>query len=234
MCGRFALPDETAVARNILVDTWNWHWQAPRYNVAPTTRVPVVMMSVGGRLELNGARWGLIPHWWIKEVLPSLTFNARSEEAAEKPTWRQSLRSQRCLMPARGWYEWSENEQVKNEAGRKVKQPYFVTAQGLEVIFFAGLWAVWQGQDGSKVLSCALLSKAAAPAIAHIHDRMPVVLKPERFEAWLDPKTQGQEVQEALSDAIADFASYPVGTKVNNTRNDFPELMEPAAPPAPI
>jgi len=102
MCGRFALPDETLVASHLPIDRWNWHWPAPRYKVAPTTCVPIVLKAEDGLLELNGARWGLIPHWWKKDVPPSLTFNARSEEAAEKPTWRQSLRNMRCLMPVRG------------------------------------------------------------------------------------------------------------------------------------
>jgi putative SOS response-associated peptidase YedK len=136
----------------------------------------------------------------------------------------------RCLMPARGWYEWNENEQVRNEGGRKVKQPYFISAAGLEVIVFAGLWATWQAPDGSQVLSCALMSKTAAPSIAHIHDRMPVVLKPEHFASWLlDPKTQRQDVQESLSAALSDFVGYPVDTKVNSTRNHFPELLEPTS-----
>ncbi len=130
-------------------------------------------------------------------------------------------------MPARGWYEWNENEQVRNEGVGKVKQPYFISLPDSDVIAFAGLWAVWQGQDGAQVLSCALLSKTAAPSIAHIHDRMPVVLKPEHFAAWLDPKTQRQDVQERLSDAISDFVSDPASTKVNSTHNDFPELLEP-------
>lgn len=142
--------------------------------------------------ELNGAKWGLPLHWWKKDVPPSLTFNARSEEAAEKPTWRHSLRGMRCLMPARGWYEWNENEQVRSEAGRKVKQPYFISLPDADFMAFAGLWAVWQGQDGSQIPSYALLSKTAAPSIAHIHDRMPDVLKPDHLAAWLDPKTQGR------------------------------------------
>lgn len=230
MCGRFALPDETLVASHLPIDRWNWHWSAPRFNVAPTTRVPIVLKAEDGLLELNGARWGLIPHWWKKDVPPSLTFNARSEEAAEKPTWRHSLRSMRCLMPVRGWYEWKEDELVRNDAGRKVKQPYFITAPDSEVIVFAGLWALWKGQDGSEVLSCALLSKAASSDIAHIHDRMPVVLKTEHFGAWVDSNTSGTAVQEIISDGLDGLTGYPVSTKVNNTRNDFPELLEPATP----
>jgi len=101
MCGRFVLPDETLVASHLPIDRWNWHWPAPRYNVVPTTRVPIALKAEDGLLELNGVRWGPIPHWWKKDAPPSLTFNARSEEAAEKPTWRHSIRRLRCLMPVR-------------------------------------------------------------------------------------------------------------------------------------
>ena len=227
MCGRFAIPDEKAVSRFLKIDRWNWHWPEPRYNVAPTTHVPIVIKADAALVELNGARWGLIPHWWKKEAPPSLTFNARSEKAAEKPTWRQSLRSMRCLMPVRGWYEWNENGQVRSDSGRKVKQPYFISSPDLEVIAFAGLWAIWNEQEGSQVLSCALLSKAASPGIVHIHDRMPVVLKPKHFNAWVGPQTQGQAVKEIITDSHIDFISYPVNTKVNNARNDFADLLEP-------
>ena len=107
-------------------------------------------------------------------------------------------------------------------------QPYFITALGSKVIVFAGLWALWKGQDGNGILSCALLSKSASPSIAYIHDRMPVVLKQEHYGAWVDPKTSGQGVQEILSDALDGLTGYPVSTKVNNTRNDSPDLLEPA------
>lgn len=136
----------------------------------------------------------------------------------------------RCLMPVRGWYEWKEDELVRNDAGRKVKQPYFITAPDSEVIVFAGLWALWKGSDGTEALSCALMSKTAAPSIAQIHDRMPIVLKPEHYDAWVDPNTSATAVQEIISDALADFVAYPVNTKVNNARNDFPELLDPATP----
>lgn len=227
MCGRFALPDEAAVSGVLNIDRWNWHWPEPRFNVAPTTQVPIIIKTDDGLLELNGARWGLIPHWWKKEAPPSLTVNARSEEAAEKPTWRHSMRRLRCLMPARGWYEWNEKELVTSDSGRQVKQPYYICAPNTEAIAFAGLWAVWTGQDGTQVLSCALLSMEAAPAIVHIHDRMPVVLKPEHFDVWLDPNTPEQAVQEIIADSRNEFDSYPVSIRVNNTRNDFPELLVP-------
>jgi putative SOS response-associated peptidase YedK len=133
----------------------------------------------------------------------------------------------RCLMPARGWYEWNEEEQVRSDSGRLVKQPYFISAPNAEAIAFAGLWSIWTGQDGTQVLSCALLSKAASPAIVHIHARMPVVLKPEHFHAWLDSNTPRPDVQEIIADSLNEFDSYPVSTKVNNAHNEFPDLLEP-------
>jgi len=108
-----------------------------------------------------------------------------------------------------------------------LKQPYFIYAPNAEAIAFAALWAVWTGQDGTQVLSCALISKAVAPSIVHIHDRMPLFLKPEHFDTWLDPNTPGPTVQEIIADSRNDFDSYPVSTRVNNTRNDFPELLVP-------
>jgi putative SOS response-associated peptidase YedK len=86
LCGRFALPDEAAVSKILNIERWNWHWPEPRFNVAPTSHVPIVVKADDALVELNRARWGLMPHWWKKEAPPSLTFNARSEEAAEKPT----------------------------------------------------------------------------------------------------------------------------------------------------
>ncbi|NCC05218.1 MAG: hypothetical protein EOM37_14560 [Proteobacteria bacterium] len=116
---------------------------------------------------------------------------------------------------------------VDNAAGRKVKQPYFISAPDSEVIVFAGLWSSWKSPDGTLVISCALLSKAAAPCIDHIHYRMLVVHKREHYEAWMDPRTEGQRVQGMIHDTVMDFSSYPVSTKVNSARNDYPELIVP-------
>ncbi|WP_277352234.1 SOS response-associated peptidase [Pseudomonas multiresinivorans] len=95
-------------------------WIDRAYNVAPTSQVPMVLLNEAGEQEVVAARWGLIPFWWKKDKLPALTFNARSEEAATKPMWRDAIRHKRCLMPAAGWYEWNEKEPVKNSAGRAI------------------------------------------------------------------------------------------------------------------
>ena len=227
MCGRFVSPDEAAIERHWHIGRHNWNsFIVPVFNVAPTMQVPIILLAPDGVIELAGARWGLIPGWWKKPVPPSLTFNARSEEAAEKPTWRQSLKTMRCLMPACGWYEWNENERVRAESGRQANQPYFIHAPGEEVVAFAAMWSIWQRPDAEPVLSCALLTKEAAPSISNIHRRMPVVLAPEQYSAWLTSTTMPQEVGELIAESRQDFEGYRVSTKVNNVRNNFPELLE--------
>lgn len=227
MCGRYVSPDEAAIER---------YWQLGHhdgglrlrqsFNVAPTSSVPIIRRAADGGIELAAARWGLVPWWWKKTTLPSLTFNARSEEAAGKPMWRQSLRSMRCLMPARGWYEWNENEPVRTLAGRAVNQPYYLFCPTDPVIAFAGLWSCWEPPGGSALMSCALLSREAAAAVAAVHHRMPVVLPAQAFAAWLDPNTPQADIAALVAAARDDFECYAVSTRVNSTRNDGAELLD--------
>lgn len=228
MCGRFALPDlntlHTAIAcaRSRCREEFN-----PRFNVPPTSQVPMVIRGQDGQLELSSARWGLIPDWWQKPEPPGMTFNARSEEAASKPTWRESLHLRRCLMPVRGWFEWNPNQPVLNEAGKEVKQPYFIFCPEEPVLTFAGMWSCWQPPGADPVLSCALLSKTSAGRMASIHPRMPVVLAPEHQAAWLDPAASADDVKQLIAQAREDLQGVPVSTRVNRVGNDFPELLEP-------
>lgn len=228
MCGRYVTPEQAAMERFWHIGRHNWRGLIlPLFNVAPTGFVPVIRRGDDGVLELAGARWGLIPHWWKNPQPPSLTFNARSEEAAQKPMWRQGLKAQRCLLPARGWYEWHVVEPAPGGKGRAAKQPYFIHAPESDVIAFAGLWAQWLPPQGEPVISCALLSKAAAPGIDAIHHRMPVVLKPSQFEEWLDPRTPPERIAALIADARTEFAWRPVSTRVNSARNESPELIAP-------
>ena len=227
MCGRYVSPDEAAMERYWHIGARNsGRWIQRIYNVAPTMTVPIVLNNAGGTPEVVPARWGLIPGWWKKPSLPTLTFNARSEEAAVKPMWRHSYRTQRCLMPAQGWYEWNAKEQARSPSGRKVKQPYYIHSPDDSMLAFAALWSSWQGPDGQPVLSCALLTTEAAPTIHAIHNRMPVVLAPEQFDDWLSSNLSSEQVGEALAKARQDLTAYPVSTEVNNTRNDYPELLQ--------
>lgn len=232
MCGRYVLPDEDSIGEYWAINCCFCRgWFRPVFNVPPTSQVPIIVRAEG-QLYLRSARWGLIPGWWSKDTPPSMTFNARSEDAAQKPVWRESLRSRRCLLPALGWYEWNVAEMVQGSADRPAKQPYFISCPESKVIAFAGLWSVWERPGTEPVVSCAVLTKAAAPAITFIHDRMPVVLKPERHDAWLDPAATASDVTGIIADAREDLAGYSVSTKVSNVRNDDPDLVKPVCEPS--
>ena len=232
MCGRYVMPDDDAIGEYWSISCRLWLATIhPRFNVAPTAQVPILVRNNAGALEPKLARWGLIPPWWHKDKPPAMTFNARSEDAAQKPTWRESLKRSRCLMPARGWYEWNPNEPALDAAGREGKQPYFLFCPENPVIAFAGIWSVRERPGAAPELSCALLSRKAAPGIASIHPRMPAVLKPEHFSRWLDPATPPDAVQAIIADARQDLEAHPVGTRVGDARNDGPELMEKVRPP---
>jgi putative SOS response-associated peptidase YedK len=228
MCGRYLTPNEQALERVFHIGRHNWQGLDTRYNVAPTSRVPVVL-RLGDELVGEQARWGLIPTWWNKDSLPTLSFNARSEEAAHKPMWRQSLHTQRCLMPALGWYEWNEHESVPTTRGRTSHQPYYFYHPEEPVLAIAGLWSLWRSPAGTELLSCALLTKevTAAP-LAAIHHRMPVLLQAADQAAWLDPGTAADEVQDLIAGSRSDFVTRRVSTRVNSVRNESADLIEEA------
>jgi putative SOS response-associated peptidase YedK len=175
--------------------------------IAPTDRAPIVIQQPGTPAQLIHARWGFIPHWWSKPELPRLSFNARSEEAAGKPMWRDALRATRCLIPATTWYEWQHLHGAKIPHGLQPRPGVDGAARGF---MFAGLWSLWQikGSDpitlrragiarragviGSDpfiepMATCVILTTAASADVAGVHDRMPVVLAPAAWRAWLDP-----------------------------------------------
>lgn len=213
MCGRYVSPEQASIER-----AWKIHRSTGldfprRYNVQPTTEVPVLLLDAG-ELVLAVARWGLIPQWWKQDKPPTYSINARLEEAAGKPMWRDAMRRSRCLLPAVGWYEW--------QALAGGKQPHHVTRQDGRLFCFAGLMSVRQDK-----LSCAILTKDAAGPVAEVNDRMPVVLPDEAHAGWLDPAlTDATEFARAHALA-AEFIHYAVSKRVNSARNEGPELVEP-------
>lgn len=151
-----------------------------RPHYAPTDAVPIVVQRPGAPPEVAHARWAFIPHWWSKPELPRTSFNARAEEAARKPMWRDAWKHARCLIPATRWYEWQHVER------RKI--PHELSPVDGRAFFFAGLWSHWRPPGRNEAMvTCAILTTAATPAIAAVHDRMPVVLAPEAWPAWIDP-----------------------------------------------
>jgi putative SOS response-associated peptidase YedK len=223
MCGRYVTPDEAAIER-----LWNLTKGIPAFprswNVAPGATVPLLRLHrETGELEVVLARWGLIPHWWKDAKAPSRTFNARVEEAAAKPLWRDAMRRGRCVIPAEGWYEW--------QAGPPRKQPYFIRRADGAPVGFAGLLAVWkQPQSGEWMTSCAILTMPAMGALTRIHQRMPAPLPREAHDAWLEP---GLKDGTAATDLLRSTASvegleaYPVSPAVNSALVDTPELVRP-------
>lgn len=226
MCGRYVSPSERDLERLFGGRSPNPFAGVERiYNAAPSLMLPVLRMRRG---ELAGAQmqWGLVPHWWKKEELPASTINARIEDAATKPMWRDAAARARALVPALGWYEW------RKSGGPKT--PHFIRAKDGEPISFAGLWSRWQPPGGGEPLySFAIMTTDAAPALAHIHDRMPVALPQSAWHDWLDPeRTDAAEVMRWLAGAaMTTFEHHPVSSYVNSPRNQGERCIEPASEP---
>ncbi len=222
MCGRYAITTAPEAIRQLFRYPERPNFP-PRYNVAPTQPVPVVRMFEGRR-QLALVRWGLIPSWVKDPRTFSLVINARGESVLEKPAFKNAMKYRRCLFPADGFYEWKR-------AGER-KQPYFVRLKSGEPLAFAGLWESWMGPNGEEQETAAIVTTTASRSIAHIHDRMPVILEPEAFDFWLDPKVDAQSAAAAIQPAKdALLESYEVSSAVNRTANDNPQLTEPLLEP---
>src|SRR3954469_18572632 len=225
MCGRYAITTAPEAIRQLFAYLEQPNFP-PRYNVAPTQPVPIVRMADGKR-QLALVRWGLIPAW-VKDPRPfSLVINARGESALDKPAFRNAMKYRRCLFPADGFYEW------KREGERK--RPHFVRLKSGQPLAFAGLWESWMGPNGEEMETAAIVTTTASRSIAHIHDRMPVIVPPDAFDFWLDPKV-GAEMATAMIQPARDelIEGYEVSSAVNRTANDAPMLLEPLCEPEPV
>jgi putative SOS response-associated peptidase YedK len=221
MCGRFTLFDSSAsLAEGFgLGEAPSF---SPRYNIAPSQEVAAVRIPPEGSVrELALLRWGLIPSWAKDPTIGNRMINARSETAAEKPSFRAAIRRRRCLVPANGFYEW------KRTNGRK--QPYFIGMRDRKIFGFGGIWESWEGGGGKAVLSCALLTTGPNDLLRPIHDRMPVIIAPRDFDLWLSPEGLDPKAIAPLFRPYPpeEMTAYPVRTAVNNPKTDTPDLIEP-------
>ena len=246
MCGRYSLTTPVEAVRRVF-DFPERPNLPVRVNIAPSQEVAAVRLGEGlgeegaGARHLVWLRWGLIPSWAKEPGIGNRTINARAETIAEKPAFRAAFRRRRCLIPADGFYEW------KTEAGQK--QPYRITLKDGGPFAFAGLWERWDGPQGTQgaqgprgprgaqgdgaVESCTIVTTEANQRLRPIHHRMPVILAPEAFGAWLDPATPGAQAQALLRPApSAWFTAYRVSPKLNSPANDDPALIEPFEPSA--
>jgi putative SOS response-associated peptidase YedK len=226
MCGRFRLSRHKEILAEYFgmdFDALEWH---PRYNIAPTQQVPVITQD-GEVRKVSLMRWGLVPSWSADLSGGAGMINARSETAAEKPSFREAMQRRRCLIPADAFYEWQRSTSAK--------QPFCIEVGDAELFAFAGLWDSWQGPDGKPVETCTILTTTANEAIADVHDRMPVILPREKFERWLDSRMQdAEEAAKMLGPYdVGRTNRHPVGTSVNRVANDGPECSAPT-PLAPV
>lgn len=233
MCGRFTSRTEPAdIAAHFDVDEVVVDDLGSRYNVAPTDPVYAVAGSLDGTRRLGGFRWGLVPFWADDLRIGARMVNARAETLLAKPAFRRPLARRRCIVPADGFYEWEATP------GSKRKQPWHIGRADGDLLAFAGLWDSWRpvmDSDDGRVVSCAIVTTTANERIGRLHDRMPVVLPPSAWDRWLDPHDEDVDaLVSLLVPAPAElFELVPVSTRVNDVRNDGPDLLDPVEVDAP-
>lgn len=222
MCGRFTL----IASADVVAEHYGLAelpLLAPRYNIAPTQPVAAVRLDRdGAEREFTHFQWGLIPSWSKDPSIGSRMINARSETAAEKPSFRAAFKRRRCLIPASGFYEWQ-----KVDGG---KQPMYIRPAEGDLLSFAGLWEFWAGPDGSELETCTILTTSPNDYMEPIHNRMPVILEPDDYGMWLDPDTPPDQLMHLMRPAaLGLLEAYPVSTAVNRPTNDSPDCIKPVA-----
>lgn len=230
MCGRFTLTSSAArIAEAFSVEAPATF--APRYNITPSQQVlavrekPADSNPATRKRELVTLQWGFVPMWARDPASGSRIINARSETVATKPAFRASFRSHRCLVVADGFYEW----QTDPDTGKK--QPWYIRLRSGLPFGIAGLWSHW-GKPGKPIIeSCALLTCEPNELMAAIHDRMPVIVPPESFDAWLDDEKGAEgSISNLLRPFDADLMlAYRVSTLVNSPRTDSAKCVEPVS-----
>ena len=215
MCGRYTL----RVKLNLLLSQFaaeladGTEWE-PRHNIPPTANVPAARLADGKR-QLALFKWGLIPSWVKDAKIAYSTINARSDTAATKPAFRSALKKRRCLVLADGYVEW--------ETDGKAKLPWLYEVDGGKPFAFAGLWEWWGGPDGKEsVESRTILTTDANELASEIHNRMPVILDEDNYDAWL----AAEEIP-LVPFGSERMTARPISTTINNVKNQGPQCVEP-------
>ncbi|HEY8240395.1 MAG TPA: SOS response-associated peptidase [Kiritimatiellia bacterium] len=221
MCGRFTISTRKEKIEDAFDGAAVDEWRGPRYNVAPSQDVPV-MLNDGSR-RVVWARWGLVPHWAKDPAIGNKMINARAETLHEKPSFRKPFRSQRCLIIADGFYEW------RTVPGQRVRTPLYIRLKSGDPFAFAGLWDRWKSPEGPDLLSCVIVTTTPNDLLSTIHDRMPVILGKETRNTWLRQDDVPLETLQACLAPYpaAEMTAHPVSTRVNSPRVDEPDLIIP-------
>jgi putative SOS response-associated peptidase YedK len=220
MCGRYTLTKsgKTLQAHFAFMDTEAPH-QA-RYNIAPTQTAPVVI-SRNNKRECLPMRWGLVPSWAKDEKFGARMINARAETIWGKPSFKESFKTKRCLVPADGFIEW------KNTGGGK--QPHYITLRNNELFAFAGIWSQWKKGDG-LLWTFSIITTDCNALVEPIHPRMPVLLAPENYDGWLDPASEPATLQSLLTPFSADqMQRIEISREINSAKNDRAECLRPTS-----
>jgi putative SOS response-associated peptidase YedK len=219
MCGRFTLvTDPEKLMSRFQLQEIPFDLK-PRYNIAPGQPIPAILAD-GGRRRIGQLRWGLVPSWAQDEKIGYKMINARAETLQEKPAFRRLFAHKRYLIPADGFYEW---KQLGN-----YKQPMRITMREGQPFGFAGLYDTWTSPVGEKLYTCTIITTKPNEAVANIHDRMPVILRPEAEDLWLDRERFDPELLRSFLEPYdaAEMRAYPVPALVGNPRNDVPDCIE--------
>ena len=218
MCGRFVITSAPEALRRLFgyLEQPNF---PPRYNVAPTQPIPVVINDNGRHFRLM--RWGLWPAWVKDPRKFTLLINARAESIKEKPAFKNAIRRRRCLIPADGYYEW--------HAFGGSKRPYFIHRRDGRSIGFAAVSETWVGPNGEEVDTVAIVTAAASADLAMLHHRLPVTIEPDDFERWLDCHSDEAETVTPLmrGPEEGEFVWHEISTRVNHVVNDDAQLILP-------
>jgi len=222
MCGRYALAQEYEALkiRFGFADDVRAFAFRPRYNIAPSQLNPVIIGDDEKKLRLM--RWGLVPHWAKDISIGNKLINARSETAAEKPSFRDSFRNRRCLVPATGFFEWK-----KLPEGNR-KQPMLIRVTDQEIFAFAGLWSSWSDLSGKEIVTYAILTTEANEVLKPIHNRMPVIFRQEDEDKWLGTSSDSAHLIDLMCPYPSEYINAsPISTVVNSPENDVPECVIP-------
>lgn len=201
------------------------------WNIAPTLEIYMVLQTQGNEMALTTASWGLVGHWHKDDATArasqSHAINARRESIFEKPTFRDSFRKTRCLIPADGYYEWATAD-----GPYKPKQPFYISRTDKRSLAFAGIWSQWKSPTGKNIYSAAIITREAEGSLESIHHRMPVLMPRDRWSQWLDPNERDISTLISLmefSNPDAGLTSHPVSEDVNKVVNNGVEVTEAIA-----
>jgi putative SOS response-associated peptidase YedK len=221
MCGRYALQGHPEkLAKHF--KTANWPTFPDRFNIAPTSEVPIIRLSPEGKRVVHLLKWGLVPHWSKDSAIGIKLTNARAESVADKPSFQGAYKRRRCLIPATGYYEW---QTVPSER----KQPWFIHFKSGEPLAMGGIWESWTSTEGEILRTFSIITTQANEVMAPIHDRMPLIISPEQWSRWLSPDVV--EVAQLLEPYRSDaMEAWPVTRKVSNAREEGAELIIPDYP----